>query len=57
MGACSGPPRATARLQHTLNTEAAWPWYFSWIVLRMGMRFWKVGRNEASACQQFFMRR
>lgn len=49
--------RATGELQQTLNTEGAWPWYFSWAVFRMGMRFWKVGRNEASAFQHFFMRR
>lgn len=49
-GAVGGP-------QHTLNTEGAWPWYFSCTVLRMGMRFWKVGRKEASASQQFFIRR
>lgn len=42
--------------QHTLNTEGTWPWYFSCAVLRMGTRFWNVGRKEASDSQQFFMR-
>lgn len=52
-------PRSTVagRLQQTLNTEGAWPWYFSWMVFRIGTRFWKVGRKEAFASQQFFMRR
>lgn len=48
---CRPPP------QHTLNTEADWPWYLSWAVLRRGERFWKVGRKEASVSQQFFMSR
>lgn len=51
-----GPTPQAELPQHTLNTEGAWPWYFSCTILRMGMRFWKVGRKEASASQQFFMR-
>lgn len=41
--------------QHRLNTEWGWARYFSWKFLRMGMRLGKVGRNEASASQQFFI--